>query len=218
MPGLLQAAPDAALALLFVCAWIAPTAGRPELVQHLMLVMLLEFIIIHSSAFMGSLWVHERGGTAALGVLGLGAFYTLFVGGFALAFHTWWPIGVFWGLTLNRLLPILLGQAPRGEEAALLGRSWATHALLYLLGVGLTVVLPVPRLGLTPDVVGGLHLIGSGLWVSQPWRLIAFGALYFGGVAVSGAYGHTWLKGTTATTPKMAPAQPALHRLFRSRT
>jgi len=194
-PALASAFPDLALAVVFLATWIAPEAVRADMARSLMLVMLLEFISIHSSAFMGSVMFgtgNRRGRVTAL--LGLGGFYTLFVGAFAFMFHTWWPLVSFWGLTLNRMTSVLFGQAPQGEEKAFVQRSRAASCLCYLLFCGATVLLPVPRLGVTPEVVSRMHLPGSGLWIDQPWRVLAFGFLYFMGVGVSELFGHRWLK------------------------
>jgi len=46
-----------------------------------------------------------------------------------------------------------------------------------------TSLLPLPRLGLQPDVVATLGLPGSGQWIESPQTGIAFGALYFGFLA-----------------------------------
>jgi hypothetical protein len=54
---------------------------------------------------------------------------------------------------------------------------------LYVLGVFVTVILPLPRLGITPEVVAQLGIPGSGLWVERPHTVIAFGLLYFGALA-----------------------------------
>lgn len=124
--GALSALPDFGLAATFLVTWIAPHALGARMVFDLTLVMLLEFIVVHSSAFMGNVLVgdlNRRKKTAA--VLGLGAFYSLFVAGFSLGFHTWWPMLAFWGLTLNRLLSVLLGQAPTGREKTLVMGGWA---------------------------------------------------------------------------------------------
>jgi hypothetical protein len=45
--------------------------------------------------------------------------------------------------------------------------------------VVLTAVLPLPRLGLIEALLPQLEIPGSGLWVDDPHRVIAFGLLYF---------------------------------------
>ena len=192
------AVPDLALGALFLATWIAPTALRPQMVCYLMLVMLLEFIIMHSSPFMGNVLISKAPRTGkAVGILVLGAFYTLFVGAFALAFRVLWPLLNFWGLMANRLLGVLLRQAPAGEEELFMQRTWACSAICYLVFGGVTTVLPMPRFGITPEVVAHLDLPSSGLWIEQPWRVMAFGFLYFTTVGVSEMFGHRWIKANT---------------------
>lgn len=195
LAGWLQALPDFALALACLAAWIAPARVEPGLVRSMLMIMLLEFIIIHSSAFMGTVVLSKATrGARARAIALLGLFYSLFVAGFALAFRTAWPVVTFWGLSLNRLLGVLLGQAPAGEELLLVRRGWAAHAMFYLLAVFLTTPFPVPRLGLTDDVLPTLGLTGGGLWVEHPQHLLAAGVVYFAAVGLSGAHGHRWLR------------------------
>lgn len=100
----------------------------------------------------------------------------------------------FWGLTLNRLLGVLLGQAPEGEQVLFMRRTWAASVLFYLLGAFATTLLPIPRLGVTPEVMSHFDRMGTGgLWIDQPWRVLAFGFLYFSAVAVSEIAGHRWI-------------------------
>jgi len=194
LPALLSALPDFALAGLFLATWIAPDLLGTGRIGQLMLVMLLEFIVVHSAAFMGMAAV---GGTTTWhkirAILGFGVFYTLFVGGFALAFGVLWPLAAFWGLTLNRLLSAILGQAAEGDERQLMMRGWAVGALAYLAAVFATTLLPVPRLGITSEVVTAAALPGSGLWISEPWRVLAAGFLYFSAVGLSELVDHRWL-------------------------
>ncbi len=193
-PALVAAAPDLALGATFLVTWIWPTALREGMVAFLIMVMLLEFIIMHSSAFMGSVIV-SRGGRAkkSIALLALGGFYSLFAGAFSISFRSWWPLLNFWGLTINRLLGVLIGQAPSGEEKQFVTRGWAVSVLSYLAFAGLTCVFPIPRLGITPEVIEHQHLPGTGVWIDQPHRAIAFGFLYFTAVGVSELFDHAWM-------------------------
>jgi hypothetical protein len=184
-----SALPDFILSAFCLTAWVAPGRLAPDAVNWILLTMLLEFVVMHSAAFMGLQLIATGDRRArALSVLGLGLFYSIFAGGFAAAFHSWWPLVSFWLLTLNRLTGVLFKQSPGGEERAFLQAGWAASGISYLLGAGLTTFLPLPRLGITADVVSELHLTGSGLWVSEPWRVVAFGVLYF---AAMGAFEWT---------------------------
>lgn len=190
------ALPDLMLGLVFLVVWIDPARLGAAPVGPLMLAMLLEFIVVHSSGFMGTVMVGDLPRERKLvSLFGLGGFYTLFVAAFAVAFKTWWPLASFWGLMVNRLLSVLLGQPPVGEERAFAQRSWAVGALFYLVFAFVTIVLPLPRLGMTPAAVGAQDLPGSGLWVSQPWRVLAFGFLYFTATGLSELVDHRWLRG-----------------------
>jgi hypothetical protein len=191
-----SALPDLVLGLVFLLAWLTPDRFDEGMLGFLVMTMLLEFIIVHSSAIMGSVVVSEQPGREkATRLLGLGALYSLFAGGFSLSFKSWWPLATFWGLTLNRLLSVLLGQAPTGEARAFVQRGWAAGAVFYLLFAFVTVFLPIPRLGITPEVVRAAGLPGGGLWVDEPWRVAAFGFLYFTAVGVSELRGHRWAAG-----------------------
>lgn len=198
--GLLAALPDFALAGAFLVTWIEPTALGDEVVRYFLLTMLLEFIIVHSSAFMGNVVLsRDNPSRRVRGLFWLGLFYTLFFGGFALGFGTWWPVWAFWGLTFNRMLSILIGDAPEGRERQYVRAGWALSVLYYLGGVFATVLLPVPELGMTSGVRSALDLPGGGLWVDEPQRVLAFGVVYFGltgiGEVMGWARSERFLKG-----------------------
>lgn len=200
LPVLGAAAPNFVLAAMFLITWIDPYRFGEKMVAYLMLVMLLEFIVVHSSAFMGSVaFSSETAGRKAKGMLLLGGFYTLFVGGFALAFKTWWPLASFWVLTLNRLLGGILGVAPSGREKEYMQRSWGAGVLFYVVFVGLTTVLPVPKFGITSAVRHTQDLPGSGEWISHPEKVIAFGFLYFLFSGISDLFHHAWMGRSTAS-------------------
>jgi hypothetical protein len=203
-----SAVPDLALGLVYLGAWLVPTALTPGVFPTLTLIMLLEFIIIHSSGFMGSVIVSTAQPRAKVtGMLLLGGFYTLFIAAFSISFHTGWPLVSFWALMVNRLSGVLLKQAPDGEERAFLQRSWAVTTLFYLLGAFVTMLPWLPRLGLTRQVAATIHMPSSvsGAWVSEPHRLVAFGFVYFTAVGVSELYHHAWLKLQAPATARSAP-------------
>jgi hypothetical protein len=198
---LIAALPDLLMAGFCLAVWIDPYRFGTDAVGYVVLVMLLEFIVVHSAAFMGSLAVGavevkplQRWGRTT-GILGLGVFYSLFVLGFCLAFHTWWPMAAFWLLTLNRLLGAIIGQGKTDEETKkLIAMGWGLGAACYLLGAFATTLLPVPRFGIERSLEG----VGGGLWVDEPWRPVAFGVLYFGMI---GWYELRWRKWTRSPAP-----------------
>lgn len=193
---LVNAAADFGFAGVFLVTWIAPDTFGQQTLRFLMLVMLMEFVVVHSSAFMGNVIISRAGrGARAAALVGFGLFYSLFAGAFALGFKTWWPITMFWGQTLNRLLGVLFGQVPDDEQKAFIQRSWIASVLLYLLGAFVTVILPVPRLGVSSAIVAAQHITATGLWPEHPERVLAFGVIYFGLTGLSDLKGHTWARG-----------------------
>lgn len=208
--GLITALPDFGFAGVFLVTWIRPSTFGPFMVKWLLVVMLVEFIIIHSAAFMGV--VGFAAGTRAvrsLRIAGLGAFYTLFAGAMSWVFRSWFPITAFWGQTLNRLLGVILGQGQDVGQKAVVMAGWAASTVFYLLGCFATILLPIPRLGITSAVVAAQRIPGGGLWVEHPEKVIAFGAIYFGLTAWSEITSHRWAgKVKTAATSLAALAKP----------
>jgi hypothetical protein len=193
---------------MFLITWVSPQTLGEKPLRYLLLVMLIEFVIVHSSAFLGIVMYSDLlPGKKTLVVVGVGAFYTLFVGGFAMAFGEWWPVSAFWGLIVNRLANVLLGNVPEGRERELVMASWAVSAAAYVGCVFIASFLPLPRLGLTLDVVAGQDLPGKGLWIDQPYRPVAAGFLYFAIQGVWNLLGEQFLQ-PRATTPGPAKAGP----------
>ncbi len=209
---LASALPDFALATACLLAWIAPEAFSFPVVPWILLTMLVEFIVVHSAPFMGLQLVSDIPSARKVrNVVVIGGFYSLFLLGFSLAFHTWWPFVSFWTLTLNRLTVLLFRQAPAGRERATLQASWAAGALCYLGGAFLTTLAPLPRLGLSPAFVASLQLSGGGLWIDEPWRVVAFGALYFASLGMLEATGFRALLRGAATAGGESPAIDSPH-------
>jgi len=179
--NLVSASFDLALAAVFLLTWIEPGSAAARPAGLLVLVMLLEFITVHSSAMLGSTWAADEPRAKRLKQVGLmtGA-YALLVGAFSAGFGTWTPFVAFWVLSANRLAGMLLGGRPGPVAKREAERSWARSVVLYLAGASVTLFVPVPRLGLTPQIMEGVDIAGSGLWVDEPWRVLAFGAFYFG--------------------------------------
>ncbi len=193
--SLTAALPDLAFGAGCLLTWIWPDRMPGWMLQYIVLVMLLEFIVIHSSAILGSMAYGDDPKKKRLGaVLGLGAFYSVFVIGFSLAFKTAWPLITFWGQTLNRLMGAMMGPGVSGKQKLYIQSMWAATAMFYLGGVFLTTLLPIPRLGITSAVESAANLPGSGLWIDDPWRPAAFGFLYFTGVGLVELFQEHWLR------------------------
>lgn len=201
----IAAAPDAVTASFFVYAWIHPLGFGTTLVGDLLLVMLLEFLLVHSGAFIGNIVLSPAARwKKTLGVLGFGAFYMLFVLGFAYGMNRPWAIYAFGWLLVARLAMVWFAPMPREDEIRRQQALWGTGALFYILGAFATTLLPIPELGMTAQVREqlGIAATGKGLWQQKPQTVLAFGALYFGAMA--------WVRWKLATElPKTTtPASP----------
>jgi hypothetical protein len=186
--------PDFGFAAVFLVTWISPYTFGEKMVSYLLLIMLMEFINVHSSGFTGFVAISDMARkTKAMAILGLSLFYFLFVGALALGFQSWWPVWAFAIMTGNRLLGLVLGQAPNGKEKAFVMYSWAVCVFWYLIGVGFTVMVPMPELGITRDVVLAQEFESGGVWIDEPQTVVAFGFVYFTAVGISELVGYSWL-------------------------
>jgi hypothetical protein len=181
------AAPDALTALCYAVTWLAPFAWSQGAVKTLMLVMLMEFLVVHSGGFLGATVLADDVSKAkkSLALVGFGAFYLLFATAFSLAFQAWWPVLTFAWLLGSRFALVWLSPLPREDEKSRQMSLWALSVAAYLFAVFMGVLLPLPRLGVSEAVVGQLGLAGSGLWVEKPHTVLCSGLLYFSVMAWS---------------------------------
>jgi hypothetical protein len=192
---LLAALPDAAVAAVYACTWVAPFYFGPDTVKNLMMLMLLEFLVVHSGAFIGLLVLSDTATrkTKTLAIVGFGSFYMMFAAAFSLAFKSWWPALSFFWLLAAKFSIVWLTPLPRDDEAQRLKTLWLVSVVFYLGAVFAGVLLPLPRLGLNVEVVTMLHLPGEGLWIEQPHTVVVSGMLYFAACAWSKwAYRPGW--------------------------
>lgn len=193
LAGLGAALPDFALSFVFLAAWISPAWFTEKMVSWCLLVMLLEFFIVHSAGFAGFVMTSRQPpGRKALAMLGLGAFYTLMIGALSASFRSWWPLASFWGLMGNRLLGGLLGRTTAPADRMFVMTSWAASVFFYIVFVFVTILGPVPALGITPAVIAAQEFTSGGLWVEEPHRVVAFGVLYFFATGVAELFIHRW--------------------------
>lgn len=192
---LFAASPDAATAAVYALTWWNPFQFGDSAVKNLMLLMLMEFLVVHSGAFIGMAVLSDRASrkSKTLAIVGFGAFYMLFAGAFSAGFNSWWPALTFLWLLLARFANVWLLPLPRAAEARRMISLWAASVLCYLGAVFVGILAPLPRLGLHSDIVPALGLSGGGLWVEQPHTVIASGLLYFAAMAWSKwAYRPEW--------------------------
>ncbi len=200
----MSALPDFTLAAAFAIAWAAPQWVDPVMLRVLHMTMLVEFLVVHASGMLGGALISDSNVRAArLGragiVLVLLGFYSLFSVAFSFSFKSWFPFISFWSLMLNRMLPLLLTPPAQTRSMATMG-LWGASVACYLLGVFATVIVPMPRLGMDDAAVASLQLSGGGLWIDEPWRVMAFGVVYFTliGLVQLLAYGSMFQAGEPA--------------------
>ena len=175
---------DAWFALVFLITWIAPDTFGEKTVHQLTFVMLVEFIVVHSAAFMGAVATRDATPLArAAQFTGLTALYTIFALGFSALYGALWPVFAFWLLMLSRFPTVVL-RPPDFRGQFVLMANWAAMAVLYLVGTGITATSAIPQLGITPEVIAAQEFDMGGLWPEEPYRVMAFGTFYFAGLAV----------------------------------
>jgi hypothetical protein len=191
---------DFAFAATLRVIWVAPRALGEGMVRQGVLAMLLEFIVMHAGGFLGAVAMAKRmtKGQRTAALLGLPAVYSLCAGAFCLAFATWWPLLTFWVLLFPRVLDALPGRRSDLEKGLTLVR-WGVSFLLYMGGAFATALLPVPRFGIAEEGAWGLP--GSGVWIDEPHRVLAFGVLYYAGLGTAEILMARWLGDRPAPLP-----------------
>ncbi len=195
LPAVLNALPDFALAATYLVTWFAPAALGHGTVNGLMMVLLMEFVVVQASGFMGSVALARANrAERSAGILAFAAFYTVFAGAASIGFRTWWPVAMFWGLAINRLFGVIVRQVPDEALVRFVKDGWAAAMLIYFPACFLTSGLPLPRLGLTPAAVAAQHLVDIAVWADHPEKVMAFGILYYGVFGLSELWEHAWIR------------------------
>ncbi len=180
----LEALFDGAFGAAMLATWIAPSLLGAGMLKVAATTFLLEFLVIHSAAFMANAFAaasnpHSR--LRALTRLALG--YLLVAVGISAAVGEWWPVVAFALLLAGRvalawsLREADPEQARQASEALM--TDWANSQVLYIAWVFAGVMLPLPALGITPEVIAAAGVPGSGEWVERPQSVLAAGAGYF---------------------------------------
>lgn len=178
LAGLPSALADLITAGMCLVAWWAPQAVPDELLRVTALIMLIEFLSIHGLVFVPVLTILLSAHLPRLGVALAVLLYFGFAAGASLALQTWWPTLFFLWLLLSRyVLPRWnLGGA---DEHLDLGGLWVISTLLWLGLAFATTVLPLPALGWDAETIARIGLPGTGVWIEEPQRLLAFASSYF---------------------------------------
>lgn len=190
--GMAVAASDLALAAVFVITWIWPFTFDFIDFSSLGILVVLEFVVIHSSAFLVAAGLVKTTTLKKAGVIvALSGLYSLFVWGLSSAASDHWPLVMFWTLTGAKLVPLFVLRSPV-DQGLVLGRA-ALGTVIYVLTTLVAVILPLPALGWVDQVPA------SGAFMEDaPHRLLFMGAVYFTLVGVGEAYITRWVRETPA--------------------
>jgi len=172
------------LAALFLITWVWPDTFGERMVHKLTFLMLLEFLVVHSTGFFAAISSKDdtrlRRGLMFSGLL---AFYLMMAGAFSAMYGGPWPLFGFLLVALPRIPGIVL-RPPDDDTQFWMMANWAGMTALFLLGAFATLVYDVPPLGVTPEVIEAQEFGIGGEWPEQPYRVMAFGTLYFTGLAL----------------------------------
>lgn len=174
---LASAAPDLALAGLFLWCWRSPMAWRPTLASELGMMMLMEFFVIHAGVFF-----FAAGGVAVL--LVLLALYLAVGGAFAYFHGGWWPVVAFGALLASQAVTasVFLGRGPATFAKKRQFFYWGQGAACYILLGFVALMLPMPRLGF--GSAAGRGYFWDSWWRIPPHEVMAWGFLAFGALGL----------------------------------
>jgi len=181
----LSALPDALTASAYAFTWVAPLAISTNMVKILMLGMIMEFLLLHSGAFIGFIVLRPTVPklVKSVVILGLGALYLRFVLGFSAALDSWWPVWNFLWLLFAKFALVWIVPQPAAAEAKRTIKLWGFSVVVFFAAMFVTTFVPIPRFGITEKVLSAIALPGSGLWISDPQTVVVSGMVYFSLVA-----------------------------------
>ncbi|WP_146908457.1 hypothetical protein [Arenimonas daejeonensis] len=178
------ALPDGITAAMFLAVWIHPFVFGALSVKTAMLTMLVEFFLIHATGFFTAIANQPKSDRKLRigGVLGLSVFYVLMIGAFAWSFGEWWPLLAFGWLVVGKFVWIWRSAPASDDDTMVQMAAWAGSVVAYLFACAMTVMVPVPRLGMKAELQPqfGFGEGQGGLWIDEPQTVVAMGALYFG--------------------------------------
>ena len=182
----IAALPDTVSGGVFLTLWISPFAFGPHGVRNGMLVMLVEFVLVHATIMLPVLIALLLAGrdtrlARVVAIVAPIAFYLLFIAALAHAFQAWWPYLAFGWLLFGKFGLSFAARSSVEEPDVNEFAVWGVSVLAFLGGAFATTLLPLPALGLADLGRTALDLPArtSGIWIDEPYRVMAFGALYF---------------------------------------
>ena len=172
--GMAVASSDFVLAGLFLTLWIWPYTFGQEILSELGLLWIIEFFVIHASAFLAAMSMIEMAAPKRAGVfLGLSGLYTLFIWGFSVSQRTYWPLIFFWTLTATKFAPLFMNNAKAHGRTELVARA-GVAMFLYVIVSLMGGILPIPLFGWSTGIGAG-GLIDD----DSAHRILFMGTVYF---------------------------------------
>lgn len=181
---LISAVPDFALAAVFYITWNAPYTFGTHTVHHLVFVMLVEFLVVHATGFMGAISARGTGKWERIGMFSaLSLFYVLMAAGFAASYQGIWPIVAMIYLLGSKIPNIMF--RPTSDDAMMgVMANWAAMVCLYLFGCMYALTAGVESRGITPEVIAAQGFDVGGEFPEKPYIVMVFGAVYFTGMGI----------------------------------
>jgi hypothetical protein len=174
------------LAAMFFIAWQWPMAiDEGRWLRFALGIMLLEFILVHSGAFLGSFahWKDEYGYPLQLRSK-IGALIVLlcvsmaFVVTLSLHGGSWNLLYVFLSVTIYRLIGLIMDKK---DDAGITQKRSAVSVFLFLCSFFVSLGVQIPPAGITPEVLKAVMPEGGGgAWWDHPQQALLAGMLYFG--------------------------------------
>jgi hypothetical protein len=186
LDALLIGLPDAITAAWCLFVWIHPLALGADTVKAVVLMILMEFILLNATGFFTAIpFMLDLSRKVRMAMLlGLCAIYLVLILAFALPFHSTWPFFAFGWLAVSKLAWVIRNRRVSGDEQLWLMGAWAFAVVAYLGAVGAGVMLDVPRLGITDDILPSLNLPHGGEWLDTPHKAVASATIYFAALAL----------------------------------
>ena len=175
---LLSGAPEFALGAVLLTTWIDPSYFGNEWIARGLMLMLLEFFLIHANAFLTLRALQAPSAfERVLRVLGFGTLYALCGIFLSLAFKDAGPALAIIGLTVTRTFGAMGSPPPTQAARNWFGFQVATNVLLYV-GLAAATILSLPELGV-PSGSYSYQTDDPGEWEKHPHKVVAMGSVFY---------------------------------------
>lgn len=185
MQNLLTGLPLLGLSGAYLATWINPSCLGQDTAGELAILIGVEFVLVHGYGFMAKAALEG----AVKVLIGMSLFYSLFLIGYCLIAKALWPVLPLVWMTLGKMTDTFNRKpGSQGSDAlirATIDTRWGCAIGAYILFAFLTVIIPLPELGLkNGDYNREFFRELGGEWGRNPEKPLAFGFLYFGTLGI----------------------------------